>query len=155
MTVFHHMECRNGEKRKRCCAGRLVLDLHGIKSNCFTLFRPHLSHSHVNGSPPPRQPTSNRDCFLPHGVDAQCKMHAIWWTFDAGISWDQIQSLSPQVATFPQSTGTWFPLLACCHNTYIELIPWHRTSDCQHATSCCHPFGEELVFKCLKMWFKN
>ena len=102
------------------------------------------------GSPPPRQPASNRDCFLPHGVDTQCKMHAIWWTFDAGVSWDQIQSLSPQVATFPQSTGTWFPLLACCHNTYIELIPWHRTSDCQHATSCCHPFGEDLVFKCLK-----
>ena len=33
-------------------AGRLVLYLHGIKSNRFTLFRPHLSHSHINGVPP-------------------------------------------------------------------------------------------------------
>ena len=120
-----------------------LLDLHGIKSNHFTLMQTHLSHSYIQGvPPPPRQLKSNMDCFLPLGALAQRKINVTRWAFDTGASWDQIQSLFPQVATSLQYRRTGFPLLACCHNTYIELIPWHRTAICQHQTFCCHLGGD-------------
>ena len=79
MTVFHHVECRNGEKRKRQCCGRLVLYLHGIKSNRFTLFRPHLSHSHINGVPllpDSLRPIGTVFCHLAHRHSVKTTRHS-------------------------------------------------------------------------------
>ena len=63
-------------KEKWNTAGRLVLYLHGIKSNRFTLFRPHLSHSHINGVPPlpdSLRPIGTVFCHMASTHSVKCK----------------------------------------------------------------------------------
>ena len=96
------------------------------------------------GFPHPRLPKTYIDRFWPLGAPAQCKMNGTRWAFGTGASWDQLELLSPQVATCLQYMRTGFPLLECCHKTYIDWCLWRPGADSSHSTV--------LVTKCYQIW---
>ena len=129
-----HMAAADGDVRSH-------IPLVHHENHQFTLYSTHLLNIHIKAVPPLWPSKTYLDCFPPLGVLGQCEMNVMWWAFGTGISWDQVQSLSPQLATSVQLTHKGFPLLECCHKTYIELIPWHRT---WIATNLCFQMFENL-----------